>query len=211
MEPGNLNHTRFTLTNQRFLLNVNERRRLSSASAPSLCLIYLPRSAAPLAFILSRFSSHKCIFPPLHTPPPLKNMPLPRLCSFIQLLRGHVRSFICKVTGCASAPLQDAGFCRRRNRSPRPGRVLRLAEHGHKHSRVTLSRRETVLCTVYTFTNAVGGDMVICAAFPLRHNIQFKGYRETPSIMCRENIWSSLLHYVSGGLTVSVTATSTPI
>lgn len=101
---------------------------LSSASAPSSPPP--PHLSAALSCVSHVHSF--TLFPAQVSPsPPVpKHASTPGLCPFTQLLWGHVRSFICKVTGCAFPPLQDTEFCRRRNRSVRPGRVLRLAEHG---------------------------------------------------------------------------------
>lgn len=81
-----------------------------------------------LTFSCTSVSSH----PPPPPPPPL-NMPLPGLCSFIQLLWGHVWGFVCKVT-CVFLPLQDTEFVRRHNRCFRAGHVLRVTEHSPKNS-----------------------------------------------------------------------------
>lgn len=109
---------------------------LSSASAPSPPASFI--CCAQLCLSHSFFLTFSCTSaPPPRVP---KHASTPGLCPFTQLLWGHVRSFICKVTGCAFPPLQDTEFCQRRNRSFRPGRVLRLAEHGPNCSWITLSR-----------------------------------------------------------------------
>lgn len=162
MQTGNLNQTRFILTNQRFLFNVNE-PLIGLAAPPPASFI----CCAQLRLSRSFFLTFSCTSVPL--PPVPKHASTPGLCPFTQLLWGHVRSFICKVTGCAFPPLQDTEFCRRRNRSFRPGRVLRRrTEDGPNCSWITLSRYQTAF---YTLIYTAQADMGICAALP---NVQFK-------------------------------------